>query len=458
MVERLKHVSLGHLYVIIAISLGLLMLFINPPFQVPDEGAHYIKSLAVAEGGFRCGGDVFAPNNYINLASDVQLVKIKDEKYKKVSGSQMRKSLTTSASSDESIVPNSVCNVSPLSYIPQALGIKLGLLTNAPPLISFYLARLLTFTVAIFLVYQAIKMAPFGKVVFLIVGLLPMSVQQISSLSYDSLQIGTVLFFIAYALRQSLSQQKLSKKDQWIFLGLSIIATNIKPGYFLLSGLVFLFSKEAFANNKKYWLYTIGVVAANMIAFLLLHLIFNEAGVFSEDVNPNEQLIGVLKNPFWFVVLVIESLYKNWRFYYETFLLKPGWMETGLHPLLYIFIGGGIIVLIRSYAEKVSLSVKQRFVLFAVFIAQFLFVFLSLYLIWTPVGSENIKGVQGRYLLAIFPLLIFSFYKSKFDFRSRWIRENMTTATLIFMAVVFFFVFFDIIGLYYKDVAAYLNK
>lgn len=455
MLKRLKGISLSRLYLIIAIPIGLLMLFINPPFQVPDEGAHYFKSLTVAQGNFRCGEDIFAPSNYVNLSSDTQLVKIKNEEYKKVSGSKIKEALITSASQENSLVNSAVCNVFPLGYFPQALGLKIGLLTHAPPLVAFYLARLLVFAAAVFLIYKSITITPFGKIIFLLIGLLPMTMQQVASLSYDALHVGAILLFTAYVFRLISANQPLFRRQYWLTLALSIVAVNIKPGYFFLSGLIFLLSENTFQNKKQYWLHTIGFVVANILVFLVFRFIFNEAGVFPKDVNPNAQLLYVLKNPFNFLFLVVESLYKNWRFYYETFLLKPGWMNTGLNPLLYISMGMGIILLLRSHAEEIVLSARQRAILFGVFLMQFLFVFLSLYLVWTPVGDDKISGVQGRYLLAIFPLFVFSFYKSKFNFRSQWIKENMSAAILIFLAVVFFFVFLDMIGLYYKSLSAY---
>ena len=454
--ERFKQIPMEKLYLWLAIPIGLIFLFLMPPFQVPDEGAHYFKALNLAQGQIMCGGQVSAPANYVSLPSDTMLVKIKGENQKKISGSKIKEALTKSASEEIVFVPSSICGASPVGYITQSLGLKIGLITDAPPLIAFYIGRLLTLTLAIFLIYTAIRFAPFGKIIFLFFGLLPMTVQQIASFSYDAPHIGFILFFIAYLLKLTVTNEKMSQREMWLLFGLSLLAFNAKQGYFLLALLVFLLPKTKFLSTKQYWLYTIGFISLNLAVFLFSRMFLTEVSAFAKGVDPNAQLWGVIKNPVNFLYVVFHSLYKNFFFYFETFFLKPGWVNTSLPDLLYIFMAGGMTLILRSKEEIVSLNTRQRLLLLGVFFAQLLLVFLSMYLVWTKVGAERIAGVQGRYFLAIMPLFIFSFYKSKFSFRSEWIKNNISIALVVFLFVTFIFVFINIAQLYYKGLSNYL--
>jgi len=456
-IKNLNTIALEKIYLWLAIPIGLMFLFLMPPFQVPDEGAHYFKALSLAQGQITCAGQVSAPVNYVSLVSDTQLVKIKGENGKKISGTKMKEALTTPASSESVIIPQAICNVYPIGHIVQAIGLKIGILSHAPPLIAFYLGRLLIFAVAIFLVYSAIRIAPFGKIIFLIIGLLPMTMQQLGSFSYDALSFGLIFLFSAYLLNLANNGGKLSTRNSWLLLGLSLLAFNAKPGYFLLAFLIFILPKAKFENVKKYWMYMLGFVFASFLFFGIGQMMLTGSNASPKGINPQAQAMFVLSNPIEFSYILFHSLYKNHTFYFESFLLKPGWMNSSLPDLLYVFMTIGIVLLLRSKDEIVNLNKNQRLIIFLVFLMQTLFVFLSLYLVWTEVGESRIQGVQGRYLLAIFPLFILSFYKSKFSFRSDWIRKNIPTAFVIFILITFIFTFLNIIGLYYKDISSYLN-
>jgi len=454
--KRMKHIALERLYFFFAFFLGIIFLFLIPPFQVPDEGAHYFKALQLAQGQLTCTTQVSAPVNYVSLPSDVQLVKIKGEERKKVSGSKSLDALTTPSSSEMIPVPLSVCSAFPTGYIPQALGLKIGILSGIPPLVSFYFGRFLTLCIAIYILYYAIRLAPFGKIVFFLVGLLPITLQQISSLSYDALHISCLLLFISYALKLSVIQRELTKKELLFLFFISFFALNAKQGYIFLALLVFLLSKSHFSSAKKYWLYTLSFVVIQIIIFFFSRLYFvDPTSAFAKGVDPNMQLLGVMKNPIHFLYVVFHSLYKNFFFYFETSLLKPGWMDISLPDLLYFFMAISFTLFLRSKDEEVPLNTRQRCILFFVGLVQLVFVFLSLYMVWTKVGSGRVAGVQGRYFLVLFPLFIFSFYKSKFHFRSEWIKENMSLSLIIFSLIVFSFVFIEIFQLYYKSVSSY---
>lgn len=457
MSKKLAEIRLEVLYVWAAVIFGGLMLFLNPPFQVPDEAAHYYKSLSLAEGSLKCEQAVVAPANYISLPDDTKLTKMSGEDTKKISGTKLFLGLTQPASADMVLVTKSLCGAFPIGYVPQALGLKLGLMANAPPLVSFYLGRLLVFLLAVWATYWAVRVAPFGKIIFVIVGLLPMTIQQVASFSYDSLHLGLVALFIAWVLKLAHEETKLSSRQYWLLVALSLVALNVKPGYFFLSLLIFILPKAKFAGTRKYWQSTVGFVLASLVFFGVTRVAFNEPGAaaFPAGVDPQAQMWFVIEHPISFLLLVIGMLYDNIKDFYQMIVFRPGWLRSSLSAYFYLFTGIGAVLLLRSHEEKVPLTKQQRLVFLGVFLLQLVFVFFSLYAAWSEVGSEKISGVQGRYFLAILPLFIFSFYKSKFSFRSDWVRRHISLALMLFFLITFIFAFQAIIALYYKNPANY---
>ena len=88
----------------------------------------------------------------------------------------------------------------PVGYVPQAAGIAIGRLIGVEPLTAFYLGRLTNLLISIALAFFAIRLAPFGKPLFLLIGLLPMTMFELASLSCDALTISGAIFFTALLL------------------------------------------------------------------------------------------------------------------------------------------------------------------------------------------------------------------------------------------------------------------
>ena len=95
-------------------------------------------------------------------------------------------------------IDSRVANYGPIGYLPQAAGIAVGRLFGAPPLICFYLARLANLLVAVTLLFFAIRLAPFGKQLFVLMALLPVTMMELASVSSDALTIaGAIVLHLA---------------------------------------------------------------------------------------------------------------------------------------------------------------------------------------------------------------------------------------------------------------------
>jgi uncharacterized membrane protein len=451
MLEKIKSLfaKKENIYLTLSLIFGLIMAVFNPPFAgVPDEPAHFYKSWSVAEGNLRCANEDSIPKSAQELPDKIKPVSYEGAG-KKFVVANFKNLLFSQEGNDKTIIGGVICSTTPIGYLPQALGLRLGSAFGFSALGDFYLARIFNLLVAVFLTYLAIKIIPFGKIVLLLIALLPMTIQQFASLGYDGLHISLIFLLIAFVLKLAVSEEKISSREIFTLVLLSLLALNIKQGFFALFLLVLLIPISNYRSRKAYWFSVASVIFFNLFAFFVVRSVFQDFNVPPSGVNMSEQMKFVLFHPINFLNVVFETLYRNFSFFLESFFFKPGWLKSSLPHLWYVFMIFGSIFLLRNEEEKVNLTKGQRILMFLIFIASLLFVFLSMYLFWTKVGANSVKGVQGRYLLSLMPLLIFTFYKSKFNFKLEFIKKYINVFILIFSLVSFIFAFFALNKMYY---------
>jgi uncharacterized membrane protein len=433
------------------------MAVLNPPFAgVPDEQPHFLKAWAVALGDITCRVGNTVPKSAYDLSYNYP-------KYTKVPGvgervvfhKTLEKLFDDDDMDDRTGNAYAVCGASPLGYVPQAVGLRAGTLFGWSALAGFYLARILNLVVSALLVYWAIRIMPFGKVTLLVFGLLPMTIQQFASLGYDALHIATCFLFIAYVLKLACApDEPLRAAEAALLLVLGVFVCTVKYGYLGLTFLVFLLPPAKFRGGARRWLFTLGYIAASSVIFYVVYKYFMAhlapgGGPGLPKVHVGKQAGHVAGAPLQFLSALLNSLYMKFNFYFETFLYKPGWLNDSLPPMWYVLMATGMVVVVRNQDEQVPLARWQRYVMLGVFLLNLVAVYFSMYLAWTPVGARRIEGVQGRYLLGFFPLLVLFFYKAGFSLRLAFLRRHNRALLCAFYAVMIGWAFLLLYGIYY---------
>lgn len=95
-------------------------------------------------------------------------------------------------------------DVSLHAYLPQALGITLGRLLSLGQVLTIYLGRLCNLAFFVLCGWLAVRLAPFGKMAFFGAALLPMTLELVSSLSYDGFAISLGFLCTAYVMASDL--------------------------------------------------------------------------------------------------------------------------------------------------------------------------------------------------------------------------------------------------------------
>ena len=146
-------------------------------------------------------------------------------------------------------------------------------------------------------------------------------------------------------------------------------------------------------------LFVIEVVGWNMITSTRLEpLLANEA-------NLTAQLLYILGHPLIFLQAIINDFITNGLVYFQGWINGYGyyyWTPPQIISLFFL-LSLGAALLIASTSEQISKKFRIIFIL--VFVTSYLATIVSLYLTFTPVGSDRVFGVQGRYFIPLVLLL-----------------------------------------------------
>ena len=409
------------------------MAVIVPPFQTPDELAHYYRAYAVAD--FRW----IAKKSALSMGDELpqSLQRIAEEltgdipfhPEHKISVQKIREYLSISL--DESVkifVPfPTTALTSPIPYVPQALGMAIGKALHLPPLVFLYLGRIFNLIAWIGLVFLAIRITPLGKWLFFLLALLPMSVFLAASLSADPMTTGLSFLLIACILKEALRERGSPLRPYYLFI-ISILLALVsltKQAYFLTPFLFLLIPVGRLKNTKRYIAIFVGLAAVFFLAGGLWFLAVNKIYVaYLAGVSPVDQLLFILAHPLKYVMMIIMTTIAH-GLYIRSFIGNLGWLDTPLP--LFIYLSYPLFLMASSFYDDqkgASLSIRQRALLLVIFVFGFLLIMTMLYLSWDPVRFVTITGVQGRYFFPIAPLFFLVFQKGfRHASAYRWINK-----------------------------------
>lgn len=245
----------------LALLFGLGMVVVTPPFQVPDEPQHLYRSYQIAELNlFKYKDDV--PKSLVDLSAICNRMKfMAHEKTSRkeilaLDSIQLNPGIRVPAESPNYILP----------YLPQALGIATGKLFNLAPLWMFYLGRVFNLLASVILIFLAIRTTPVMKWLFFLLSIMPMTLYQFGSLSYDAMTISLSFLMIAVILNMALNEDKVIRtKDLVILFLIALALASAKPPYYILAFTFLIIPMKKFGSWKKFWMTFAGLAATVLI-------------------------------------------------------------------------------------------------------------------------------------------------------------------------------------------------
>lgn len=417
----IKRISIEYLYLIAGTGIGLFYLIIITPLSVPDEPHHYHTThlltnyLLFQENKFVSKSSYF---NYSNLSGHYNVSSAYSRLAKE--GIHWNKEI-------EYINIPKPYNINYFVwYIPQTLGVLIGRLLNLNFFGVFYLGRLTNLFFYVLCVFFSIKIVEEFKMPFFIIGLLPMTMHQAASFSYDAFINGVSIVFIAYLIRLLCESNKVKKKDIVILSITGILLAPAKLIYFPIVLLAFFVLPEYYGwkKSKGYILavviFIIGMAMIILFNYQALLTTTQESGVINWEGQNNYTISFILEYPMQTIKIFWNTLIVNWKGYYQGVI---GRYLSGLSlflPKWYIIVFSLILISSIFYGKNNSWKPKllHKGIFLFVIISVILLCMLSMFLTWTSDTHEIIQGVQGRYFIPLIPLALLLF-KNKYSIDNR---------------------------------------
>ncbi|WP_207696782.1 hypothetical protein DOK67_0000199 [Enterococcus sp. DIV0212c] len=300
-----------------------------------------------------------------------------------------------------------------IMQLPQLLGMSLGKIVYPSVGIMITLGRIFNAIFYILMMYFIIKYLKYGKTALMFISLLPIMIQQSSSLSYDVMNFVAVTGF--FAILSNLSVEKLLTKKYMILLLLATVGLYITKinNLFLVALLLTLSLRlpEKFAKTnvwiencerltKKYKYILIVFVLGLLMTFSVFYL---------KDKGGITNFAQVMLNT------VLDN---NLNPHLNTYLTTGMFGYLGIFdfqiPMWLIFIDIAVLTILLMKNEPYKLNKSFGVLSGGMLPFQAIVIIGGMYFAWTPLvlGDDALisQGAQGRYftpfLIYLAPLFI----------------------------------------------------
>jgi uncharacterized membrane protein len=428
--------------------LGMLYMFILPPYSAPDEERHimttykYSSQLMGKEATNDEGKVILYEDTAIENGCDYYRPNM--QTYKLLYGS-----LEIAKNENYKVGVQNVVDSPFITYLPQILGVTIARILGFEWFTILFFGRMFSILCFAICMYYAVKWMPKGKTTILAVALLPMTLELVSSFSYDAELLMIVFLFISYIFKLSVQKSQLIKRDWIILAGLSILFAFQKVVYMpmlLLLFFVFKGKEKEYIKKAKWKLLLIFLIAAGCIMTVYFGTIFKILGETNNAVNAGGTghtytLGDLLYNPrrllsiYWNTFLLYIDAYP------KTLLGGSlGWLELDIPwSMLNVFIILIVMAIIEDSGEPMILSMKQKILILLISFSIVILVYASMLFGWTPNSSNVIIGVQGRYFLPILPICLLcginTFVEKRKSIKRGWVTCMIIQNMLVIMKV-----------------------
>ncbi|MHC4783300.1 MAG: DUF2142 domain-containing protein [Planctomycetota bacterium] len=380
-----------------ALLFGVVLIFVNAPFQAPDEGAHFWRAYHVSQGdwissrkGDAIGGEIPKSVAAITKTYDY-LIGHPDIR---VDRGAFGDDFNRPFDAEKKLFMNLFFPglYVPFVYAPQAIGIAVARLCGFSALKMMYAGRLSALLCWIGVLYAAIRITPVFKWVFVLVALLPRSLFQAASLSADGPTNAIAMLLTALILCAIFDpEETLGKGLFWMIILLSVLLSVSKQVYLPLVGLVLLIPAGKFNGWRKKIFFCGCVIGAAVLATGLWSMVIRNLYTPYNGANAPEQLALLMARPWIFPVIAVKSFMVSWVGLFVSFIGVLGFLDVWLPNWVFLIC-----------------------------IISFFLIELSMYLTWTQPGAPIVCGVHGRYFIPLaIPALLALFYNRKLAFFNR---------------------------------------
>ena len=392
-------------FCVLAMLIGVFYLLLIPYSESPDDMFHFRRVFEISQGGLlskEVPGQIGVGGNLLpgNLNANLQEGSGYAEVIKNIGARIERNNLSWSSFSNTALY-------APVAYIPQAVGVWIARLFTDKVLLIVTVGRFFALIASTVMSALAIYFMPFKKYMILATAFIPVFMQEAVSLGTDSFVNAFISLYISYILYLLYENKQLEWKKCFIISAMSICVALCKVVYLPFCFLLLLLPEAGYKTKRIRWahlLITWGLAAVVYLGWTFLTSGFIDG--FARIGNAREQVVFILSHPLEYLEVIYRTISD------QGFDLLLGVMGgklgyVGEIEVNYLFCVGNLILLslliCYNFTEEKIPCKKVKSVLGIVVLFVTLLTFTGLYVQFTAVRAESIRGLQGRYFI---PLLL----------------------------------------------------
>ncbi|MBO5241818.1 MAG: DUF2142 domain-containing protein [Lachnospiraceae bacterium] len=328
-------------------------------------------------------------------------------------------------------------------YYPMAAGFFIGRKLHLGFAETVALAKFGNLLFYIFVVFFAIRLAGRNKNLVALIGLLPNCVFLASALTYDAVVNSFLLLGMVLITNEILEpKRKLTWQTTLMILFSFAIGCQSKPIYVVMALLMLFFGKEKFHNRMQEWVFRVALLA--VAGFMIYNIFFPTPTTDSNyylvenfsyagdkrnlGTSVTGQIEYIFGNPLAYTALLLQSMGK----------MISGYLFQGVGFFQYGYLGAAPViatylvlalalwlVLVAPKGEKrKGVGVKYVILNALMVFGVSAIVWTSMYVSYTTVGANEIRGVQGRYFIPMFLPFAICFLNGKWESRLQQLHRS----------------------------------
>ena len=409
-------------FLAVALAAGVPLAFFTPPFQVPDEPGHFLRSYALSEGRLLARNQELGTGEVLpaSLAELVALtLRRPGDPESRLDPAALGRAgeLELRPAERAFLTFPTAALYSPLPYAPQALGIALGRPFGLGPLALLQLARLANLVAAALLIASALRALPAYGWLLAAFALAPMALFLRSSVSADALTFAIAVLLGARIARLAFAPGiPIGRVDFALVVGAAAGLCLTKPPYAPLVLAVLAILGRGPQRRRRAALVAAALAAAVAagLAAASIAASVEESVRAGAGVDPGAQIAASLARPLRFAGLVAADFAARALGYGVEVLGRLGWLDAPVPlPALAALALGLAAHLALDTAPGLRVEVWRRLLFGAVTATAAVAIAASQYAMWTPYGAPFVEGIQGRYFHPLAPFAVWAFHQPR---------------------------------------------
>lgn len=414
--------------------LGVCYAILLPPLQAPDEFAHFYRAYNVADG--YCIAPELSPIPH-SLQEMAIAFQPSLETHRRIGAQDLARFMRmplNDALRDPSW--NHAINVyNCLPYAPAAVGIFAGRLGGASPAAILYLGRLANLAAYLALVYLALRALPDFQLPLFLLALMPMTLHQAGSASWDAVSFSSAFFFCAYIVKLAWDDRitTLHAKHYGILAAAVIIASLCRTNL-CLAMLMLCVPAYKFGDRRRKWA-ALGGYALLGVVVIAVWSYLNRANMarWVAHIEQWKQIHFYVNtallshHPWLFAKLLVRTWIGGIPYWTPQFIGILGWLAVHL-PVWALCAYYAVLALATlTGVETIRMKPWHRLVFAGAFVVATTAMLAALwcandvYARGDLYGDGQVPDVQGRYFIPFALPLLLAFSSLRFRINRKWL-------------------------------------